>query len=245
MPITISKKQARINAANARKNAALALSAAPSGNVSDNSESEHTGNLTAIAHATVAKPVPASDNRREARSVAARAVAVYYSGKSLPFKSAGDKFADLACNTKQSTIRQSALFAVMLAADLAGNIKPDGTFIRGGFLLPLSLFRADASPDATVQCQPESGCLSDANGRVLSYVSVGQSATRYGSAARFASRQNGTRNARRRACARCNRAYQYATSFSYAGNGSGRSGTYQLAGNAPSRNPRGRRVRIA
>lgn len=125
----------------------------------------------------IAKPAPVpvivkpDSDRAIERAVAATAVATYYAGKSLPFKAASDTFRPLAVNTKAATQRQAALFAAMLASDLAGNIKPDGTFTRGGFRLPARLFNPKAPADATVACQPESGCLSDANGRVISYVS--------------------------------------------------------------------------
>lgn len=122
-----------------------------------------------------AKPAPAADNsdRIAERAVAARAVADYYGGRSLPFKSASDRFADLRADKqpKAPSERQAALLAVMLAADLAGNIQPDGTFTRGGFRLPARLFDANAKPDATVACQPETGCLSDMLGRAVHYVS--------------------------------------------------------------------------
>lgn len=115
---------------------------------------------------------PADTDRAIERAVAGAAVAAYYTGgSSLPFKAASDTFRPLAVNTKAATQRQAALFAAMLVADRADNIKPDGTFVRGGFRLPARLFNPKAPADALVSCQPESGCLSDANGRAVSYVS--------------------------------------------------------------------------
>lgn len=122
--------------------------------------------------ATVAKPERAAYDPA-ARFAAAAAVKAYYGGASLPFKSAADRFADLRTDkpAKRPSQRQAALLATMLAADTAGNVKPDGTFLRGGFRLPRSLFDANAKPGDTVACQPETGCLSDMLGRVVSYVS--------------------------------------------------------------------------
>ena len=98
------------------------------------------------APAAVAKP---DNSARDAeRKAATQAVADYYSGRSLPFKAASDTFAALRLDKapKQATARQAALLCVMLAADTAGNIKPDGTFTRGGFMLPAKLINPDAKP---------------------------------------------------------------------------------------------------
>jgi hypothetical protein len=119
-----------------------------------------------------AKPAVA-DTRPIERAVAALAVAEYYTGKSLPFKSASDRFADLRTDkpAKAATTRQAALIAAMLAADTSGNIKPSGDFKRGGFMLPARLFDAKAPADKLVACQPETGCLSDMLGRAVTYIS--------------------------------------------------------------------------
>lgn len=123
-----------------------------------------------------AKPAPATaetGDRAAERAVAAAAVRDYYAGRSLPFKSASDRFADLRLDKqpKAATERQAALLAAMLAADTAGNIQRDGTFTRGGFRLPARLFLPSAPADQTLPCQPETGCLSDMLGRVVTYVS--------------------------------------------------------------------------
>ena len=102
--------------------------------------------------------------RRMARIAAANAVSAFYEGKSLPFKAAADKFRPLNFNlTRTPTRRQSALMVSML---LNGdeNVKKDGTFTRGAFLVP---------DDGGVkrQCQPESGCLGDMLGRAVKYIS--------------------------------------------------------------------------
>lgn len=96
---------------------------------------------------------------RAARKLAADTVAAYYNGASLPFKAAADRFADLRTDkaAKRPSQRQAALLASMLLA--GDNIKPDGTFTRGGFTL-------DGK-----RVQPETGCLSDMLGRAVHYVS--------------------------------------------------------------------------
>lgn len=127
----------------------------------------------------VAKPAkPAADTgkleaSRLARAVAVAAVSAYYNGASIPFKAASDRFADLRTDklAKKPSLRQAALIAVMLAADTAGNIKRNGTFTRGAFVLPAKLFNPKAGAGETVTCQPETGCLSDMLGRTVQYVS--------------------------------------------------------------------------
>lgn len=130
--------------------------------------------------AATAKPATAKPDAtakleatRAARAVANAAVSTYYSGLSLPFKAAADRFADLRLDkpAKRATERQAALLAVMLAADTAGNIKRNGQFTRGGFKLPASLFDKSAPAGSVVDCQPETGCLSDMLGRAVHYVS--------------------------------------------------------------------------
>lgn len=120
----------------------------------------------------VAAPSDTLETSRLARSVAATAVAAYYSGSSLPFKAASDKFAPLNHhNVKKPSPRTAALLAVMLAADTAGNIKRNGSFTRGGFVLPARLFNPKAAESDTVRCQPESGCLGNQLGRTVHFVS--------------------------------------------------------------------------
>lgn len=113
----------------------------------------------AALEAKQAERANALDARREARKLAADAVATYYGGNSLPFKAAADRFSDLRLDKapKRATQRQAALLASMLLA--GDNIKRDGTFTRGAFEL-------DGK-----RVQPETGALSDMLGRVVSYVS--------------------------------------------------------------------------
>lgn len=110
-----------------------------------------------------AKPVPvpaapASDVAAE-RKAARDAISTYYSGRSLPFKSASDTFATLRTDkaAKAPTTRQAALLAAMLIA--GDNVNKRGEFKRGGFTY-----------DGR-NVQPETGCLSDMLGRAVYYVS--------------------------------------------------------------------------
>lgn len=98
--------------------------------------------------------------RNEARKLAGDAVRAFYgTGASLPFKAAADTFSatDPKRTPKRATQRQAALLASMLLA--GDNIKRDGTFTRGAFVI-----------DGR-NVQPESGCLSDMLNRAVTYVS--------------------------------------------------------------------------
>lgn len=112
--------------------------------------------------AAPAKPPVADTDARHAERIAAReAISAFYSGagKSLPFKSASDTFAAVRLDKapKAPTTRQAALLAAMLLA--GDNIGRTGRFTRGGF-------QHDGR-----NVQPETGCLSDMLGRVISHVS--------------------------------------------------------------------------
>lgn len=113
----------------------------------------------------------ANDDRRLARDVAAKAVSAFYSGRSLPFKPATDRFADINMqNGKASSERQSALMLALITYG-AGNMLSDGTFVRGGFIVPAKLINPSAKPGETVRAQPESGCLGNMLGRSCVYLS--------------------------------------------------------------------------
>jgi hypothetical protein len=122
-----------------------------------------------------AKPAPAEakpvSTYADERQAAAIAVAEFYSGASLPFKSASARLSDLnPANTKKPSARTAALIAAMLA--YAGdNIKPDGTFTRGGFRVPARLINPAAKPGDTLAAMPESGCIGNILGRVCFHVS--------------------------------------------------------------------------
>lgn len=100
------------------------------------------------------------DMRRAEREAGRIAIADYYSGigKSIPFKSASDTFAEIRLDKqpKAPTVRQAALLAAMLCA--GDNIDKRGQFKRGGFI-------HDGK-----RVQPETGCLSDMLGRTVFHV---------------------------------------------------------------------------
>lgn len=117
-----------------------------------------------------AKPSDAIDYAAE-RNAAATAVSAYYSGASLPFKSAHASLSDLnSNNAKRPSVRTAALVAAMLAyGDKAFNA--DGTFARGAFRVPAKLINPEAKPGDMLAAMPESGCLGNMLGRVVHHVS--------------------------------------------------------------------------
>lgn len=123
-------------------------------------------------------------DRRLARDVAARAVDAFYSGASKPFKAASDRFADINSNNgKSATPRQAGLMLALITYG-AGNMRSDGTFIRGAFRVPAKLVNASAKPGETVLAQPESGCLGNMLGRTVDFKSgpvsgIGQATATY------------------------------------------------------------------
>ena len=115
--------------------------------------------------------VQAADERSLAKQAAARAVAEFYSGASKPFKAATDRCADINfANGKAAKPRQAALMLALITYG-AGNMRSDGTFIRGAFTVPARLINPNAPASATVRAQPESGCLGNILGRAADYVS--------------------------------------------------------------------------
>ena len=114
--------------------------------------------------------VAQSDAHRLARSVAAQAVAEFYSGSSKPFKAASDRFADInTSNAKSATVRQAGL-ALALITYGAGNMLSTGEFVRGAFVVPAKLVNPNAKPGDTIRAQPESGCLGNMLSRACDYV---------------------------------------------------------------------------
>jgi hypothetical protein len=112
--------------------------------------------------ATVVAPAaaPAETTDRIAERIAAReAISAYYGAGSIPFKAASDTFAPFRTDKapKNATTRQAALLAAMLIS--GDNVAPNGDFKRGGFT-------HNGKP-----VQPETGCLSDMHGRVITHVS--------------------------------------------------------------------------
>lgn len=125
-----------------------------------------------VAEKPAPAPVVVVTSVADERHAAALAVGEFYTaGTSFPFKSASVKLSDInANNAKAPSVRTAALVAAMLA--YAGdNIKPDGTFVRGGFRVPATLINPDAKRGDTLPAMPESGCLGNMLGRVVSHVS--------------------------------------------------------------------------
>lgn len=121
-------------------------------------------------------------SRITAHAAAANAVAAFYAGASKPFKASGDRFEALNfTNAKPGpnglgTARQAALLLAMLTYS-AGNIKADGTFIRGAFSVPAKLVfdaatiaKHGITGDTLLAAQPESGCLGNMLGRTVAFV---------------------------------------------------------------------------
>lgn len=115
--------------------------------------------------------------RSDEKLAAAKAVAAYI-GPSKPFKSASDTFAPInlanqkpgPLSCRLGTVRQAVLLLAMLQYG-AGNIKPSGQFVRGGFRVPARLINPKAPADAFLAAQPESGCLGNTLGLTTAYVS--------------------------------------------------------------------------
>lgn len=123
------------------------------------------------AEARAKQQADESDARRLARSVASAAVAQFYSGISKPFKASSDRFADLnPSNAKAPSVRQAGLLLALITYG-AGNMRADGSFVRGGFIVPAKLINPNAKPGDTIRAQPESGCLGNMLGRAVDYVS--------------------------------------------------------------------------
>jgi hypothetical protein len=153
-----------------------------------------TPNVKAAAKRVAAKPVekPAKptaadrdaeradklDGQRLAREISTGAVAAYYtSGTSMPFKSASDKFSPLNGASRQCkpSQRQAALLLAIITYG-AGNIKPDGSFTRGGFSVPANVVNPKLPASQIIKAQPESGCIGDMRDICISYTGGSQSA---------------------------------------------------------------------
>jgi len=111
-----------------------------------------------VAPAAAAPAAETSDRIAE-RLAAREAISAYYGTGSVPFKAASDTFAPFRTDKapKNATTRQAALLAAMLVS--GDNVQPNGNFKRGGFT-------HNGKP-----VQPETGCLSDMHGRVITHVS--------------------------------------------------------------------------
>jgi len=126
---------------------------------------------TAPAAKPVAPDLAAGVDRATQRAAAAAAVAAFYAGDSKPFKPTSSARTFRPLNTSLNTAptpRQAALLAAIYTYG-AGNLQADGTFTRGAFIVPARLAGIDSTD--TVRAMPESGCLSNMLGRVVTYVS--------------------------------------------------------------------------
>lgn len=126
-----------------------------------------------VASAAAAPPAPSTVNDRAiARALAARAVAAFYSGASLPFKSAHDLKRKSAINfalRRDATRRSAALLAAILTYC---DVQPGTlTFVRGSGRVPRRLLGYTDRPDETSPAGPESGGLSNCIPDRIEYVS--------------------------------------------------------------------------
>lgn len=111
------------------------------------------------------------------RAAASAAIRAFYGldnpRASLPFK-AGSHIKRLSPVNPEiafsPTARTGALIACLIRYG-AGNVKPDGTFVRGGFVLPARLVDPKLPATDTVSAGPESGCLSNCLGHSIEHVS--------------------------------------------------------------------------
>lgn len=175
---TAQAKQAKA----AANKAAKPSKPAPAKPVSDNGKAakQRVSSKPATAKQTPAKPTQAereaaqranADAVHLARQCARAAVGEFYNGRSLPFKAASDRFADInPANGKAATQRQAALMLALITHGV-GNMRRDGTFTRGAFVVPARLVNPNAKPGDTVRAQPESGCLGNMLGRTVDFVS--------------------------------------------------------------------------
>lgn len=111
-------------------------------------------------------------SREQARAAAAKAVAAFYAGRSLPFKSASDLRRKAPINfalTRDPSARTAALLAAILTYC---NVQSDGTFVRGSGRVPGKLLGlTGAAANETFSAGPESGCLSNCIPDRISYIS--------------------------------------------------------------------------
>lgn len=110
--------------------------------------------------------------REQARAAAAKAVAAFYAGTSLPFKSASDLKRKAPVNfalTREPSARTASLLAAILTyCDVAA----DGTFQRGSGRVPGKLLGLTGpAAQQTFSAGPESGCLSNCIPDRIAYVS--------------------------------------------------------------------------
>ena len=123
------------------------------------------------ALSATAQPSTLND-RALARAAAAKAVAAFYAGKSLPFKSAFDLKRKAAINfalNRDPSARSAALIAAIVTYC---DVQP-GTlqFVRGSGRVPRKLIHPDYTGDDMLAAGPESGGLSNLMPDRVQYVS--------------------------------------------------------------------------
>lgn len=122
--------------------------------------------------AETAEPALPGTDTAIARMLAAKAVAAFYAGASLPFKSAHDLKRKAPINFALNRA-PSARSAALLAAILTYCDVQPGTlqFVRGSGAVPRKLLGLTERPDDTMPAGPESGGLSNCIPDRIEYVS--------------------------------------------------------------------------
>lgn len=130
-----------------------------------------------VEAAKPAAPVSALSGVALERAAASAAIRAFYGldnpRASLPFK-AGSHLKRLSQVNPAIAFAPSARTGGLIACLLhygAGNVKPDGTFVRGAFVLPARLVDPKLPATDTVTAGPESGCLSNCLGHSIEHVS--------------------------------------------------------------------------
>lgn len=123
------------------------------------------------ASVPAAKPADLGE-RDQARLAAAKAVAAFYNGASLPFKFAGDLKRKAPINftlTRDPSARTAALLAAILTYC---DVQPDGSFVRGSGRVPGKLLGLTGADEKRLfSAGPESGALSNCIPDRIVYVS--------------------------------------------------------------------------
>lgn len=112
------------------------------------------------------------NERATARLAAAKAVAAFYAGKSLPFKASVDLRRKSPINhalTRDPSARTAGLIAAILTYC---DVQPDGSFVRGSGRVPGSLLGYTGDDAKRMHSAgAESGCLSNCMPDRIAYVS--------------------------------------------------------------------------
>ena len=132
-----------------------------------------SGSAPPVADTPAANVTTTQNDRALARAAAAKAVATFYAGRSLPFKSAHDLKRKSAVNfalNRDPSERTAALIAAIVTF---ADVQPGSlTFVRGSGRVPGSLLGlTGADAERTFPAGPESGCLSNCIPDRIEYVS--------------------------------------------------------------------------